>query len=338
MSNLEPLAPTEAFDWYIQEKETEAAASTVYSHKSRIGHFLRWCDERGIDNMNDLTGRDMHRYKVWRRDEGDLNRVSVKTQMDTIRVFIRWCEHVDAVEQDLSTKVQSPTLEGSENARDVLLDKESAEAMLSHLATYAYASIEHVALTLLWRTMLRRGAAVALDVKDYDAADQLLQVNHRPETGTPIKNKRDGERLIALDESLCAVLDDWLADRRPDVTDEHDREPLLATPSGRPHPQSLQRWSYAATRPCEYGDPCPEDRDPDECDAAGTAANAYSCPASVSPHAIRRGSITHHLKNDVPIPMVGDRANVSPDVLKKHYDRRSERDKVEQRREYLENI
>jgi hypothetical protein len=64
----------------------------------------------------------------------------------------------------------------------------------------------------------------------------------------------------------------------------------------------------------------------------------YDCPSVVSPHAIRRGSITHHLTEEIPEKVVSDRMNVGPEVLKKHYDQRTEEEKVEQRRPYLDNI
>ena len=35
---------------------------------------------------------------------------------------------------------------------------------------------------------------------------------------------------------------------------------------------------------------------------------------------------------------VGDRANVSEQVLEKHYDQRSAKEKMEQRREYLDSL
>jgi hypothetical protein len=56
------------------------------------------------------------------------------------------------------------------------------------------------------------------------------------------------------------------------------------------------------------------------------------------PHGARRGAITHWLSNDLPERVVSDRANVSPDVIKKHYDQRGERDKMEQRREFLDDL
>lgn len=63
-----------------------------------------------------------------------------------------------------------------------------------------------------------------------------------------------------------------------------------------------------------------------------------ACPSSLSPHPFRRGSITRHLNEDVPETAVGDRANVSQDILDKHYDQRTKREKMEQRRKYLDNI
>jgi integrase len=144
--------------------------------------------------------------------------------------------------------------------------------------------------------------------------------------------------MIALSPSLCTLLDDWLRDTRPGVTDAHDREPLVATRQGRPHAQTIQKWAYAYTRPCVYADDCPEDRDPATCEATQTTGSASKCPASVSPHAIRRGSITHWLQHDVPMHVVSDRANVSQGVLATHYDRRTERERVDQRRKYLDHI
>lgn len=59
-------------------------------------------------------------------------------------------------------------------------------------------------------------------------------------------------------------------------------------------------------------------------------AQASKCPSSVSSHPFRRGSITHYLNNEIPEIAVGDRANVSQEVLELHYDQRTKREKMEQ--------
>jgi integrase len=335
--NLEPIDPETAVELYLADRETEVAKATLYSHSSRLGHFVRWCDEEDIDNLNELSGRTLHEYRLWRRREGDLAPATEKTQMDTLRVFIRWAESIDAVIDDLHTKVRSPVLRDGQNVRDVMLDSDRAEEILSYLERYEYASRPHVALTLMWHTMMRVGAIHSLDVEDYNVSEQSLAVIHRPEVGTTIKNGKRGERLVAITANVCQLLDDWIADRRPEVKDEYDRRPLITTSNGRAHRTTLRGDCYRATRPCIVTGDCPHDRDVECCNATAYTT-AFNCPSSVSPHALRRGGITHYLNSDVPTDVVSDRANVSRDVLEEHYDRRSQREKMEQRREFLNNI
>jgi integrase len=257
--------------------------------------------------------------------------------MQTIRVFIRWCESIEAVENDLSTKVQSPSLAAEDDARDVMLAAEQATKVLAYLEKYRYASIEHVTLALLWHTMMRRGSVRALDLSDYHSGEQYIEAVHRPETDTPLKNKERGERLVALSDPLCSLLDDWTERQRPNVEDEYGRDPLLATANGRIAASTIATYVYRSTRPCVYSGQCPHDRDVERCDAVNGELPS-KCPSSVSPHAIRRGSITHSLEEGTPDKVISDRANVSQEVLDKHYDRRDERTKMEQRREYLTEL
>ncbi len=313
------------------------AKATLYSHGSRLGHFVRWCDEEELENLNELNGRTLHRYRLWRRRVGALAPATEKTQMDTIRVFIKWLESINAVVDDLNTKVRSPVLRDGQNVRDMMLESDRAEEVLGYLSKYEYASRPHVVLTLMWHTMMRTGAVHSLDVEDYDLEGRYIAVVHRSETGTTIKNGTDGERSIALSNGVCRLLDDWIANRRPDVDDEFGRRPLVSTSNGRAHRSTLRGDCYRYTRPCVSTGECPHDRDPDDCDAMAYTA-AFDCPSSVSPHALRRGGITHHLNSDVPKDVVSDRANVTPGVLDEHYARRSQHEKVEQRRRYLDNI
>lgn len=335
--SLEPIDPETALELYLADKENDLAEASLEAHEYRLNHLVRWCNQQDITNLNTLTGRQLHEYRLWRRDEGDLSKVAEKTQMDTVRVFIRWLESIDGVEQDLSEKVLSPSITPDENSRDVMLDSERATEVLAHLEKYEYATIDHVAIALMWHTMMRVGGVHALDVEDYDAEEQYLEVRHRPDTGTPIKNKGDGERLVALSDQLCTLLDDWIENQRPEVKDDYNRRPLLASRRGRAQKTTLREYVYQWSRPCAIGNGCPHDRDPEECEAI-PHGSASKCPSSVSQHAIRRGSITHSLNNDMPDKVVSDRANVSQAVIDQHYDRRTEREKMEQRRDYLDDL
>ncbi|ELZ12526.1 integrase domain-containing protein SAM domain-containing protein [Halovivax asiaticus JCM 14624] len=336
-STLEPIHPEEALELYLEDKARECRKSTVNSHRSRLGFFIEWCADRELDNLNDISARDLHEYRVWRRE--GLSVASEKTQMDTLRVFLEWCETIDAVQPGLFKKVKSPVIPDGGNVDDTVIHTDEANEILDHLERYEYATVEHVVWVILAETGMRMGAAHALDVRDYqhDSEQPHLTVRHRPETDTPIKNGQNGERPIAIDPDVCAVLDDYIKHRRPDVTDGHGREPLLASSQGRLSKSTIRTYVYKWSRPCVIGQPCPDDREPDECEAVANLDQASKCPASVTPHPIRRGYITRLLGAGVPIDIVSERCNVSPGVIEEHYDVRSADEKMRQRQDVLRN-
>jgi site-specific recombinase XerD len=206
--SLESIEPEAVLELFLKDTEADLAEASIKGQNYRLRHFVRRCHEQGIENLNTLTGRQLYEYRLWQRDDGDLNKVSEETQMVSLRSFFPWLEAVDGVEKDLSEKVLSPTITGDENSRELMLDSEHASSVLSHLEKYEYAGPQHVALTLMWHTMMRVGGVYAMDVDDYDADEQYMSVWHRPETETPIKNKGDGERLVALSDDICKLIDD----------------------------------------------------------------------------------------------------------------------------------
>lgn len=335
--NLEPLEPAEGIDWYLQEKAQNCSPNTVRSHRSRLGHFERWCDKNEIFNLNELTGRKLQRFKTWRRDDGDLNRVTVKTQMTTLRVFLQWAENIDAVPSNLHEKVEVPNLDKGENQRDRKIDPEEAFEILDYLRKYDYCSRTHVVFELMWHTAARAGEIRALDLDDYHPRNSYLQLKHRPRGNTPLKNKTAGERLVGLSDEICGLLDDYIDKERVDVTDEKGREPLITSDQGRLTVGTIRVYIYRVTQPCVYRNSCPKNRTITKCEA--TEHDHYSkCPVNYYPHAIRRGSLTYHLLRDWSKEDVGERANVTPDVLEKHYDRRTDKEKLEQRRSNVEKL
>ena len=332
---LDPIAPLAAIELYLDLRSSEVSETTLRSHRYRLSHFSEWCEDCGITNMNDLSGRLLHEFRLWRREEGELNNVSLQTQLCTLRVFIRFCETVDAVGDNLHDKIILPTVEGREGARDAILGGNRAENILSYLRKYEYASVDHALFELIWHSGMRVGEAHSLDVGNFHPKKQRLAVEHRPRGGTSLKNGKGGERFVALSDTVCEVLFDHIENQRCQVTDGHEREPLFASKYGRYSKSSLRRIVYRVTQPCLVGE-CPHDRNPEECEAEGYTST--KCPSGVGPHDTIRGVITHFLAEDIPEKVVSDRMDVSQKVLDKHYDRRTEEQKVEQRRQFIEDL
>jgi len=318
---------------YLQDRQGELARQTLQSHKYRIERFLEWCEHEGITNMNNVGGRDIQQFKLDRSEE--VNTTTLKSNLDTVRVWIRFCEDISAVRDGVSESIRSPTLNGSKKTQDIIRETKATE-ILAHLSKYEYATIEHVCFRLLWETGMRAGALRGIDRDDVHLDEEYIEVQHRPDTGTPLKNKSKGERAIAISTRTCNILRDYIDDRRRDKTGEHgSREPLLTTRKGRPTVNTIRTYTYRVTRPCMHGRDCPHDRDPDDCEAVESRMTASKCPDSVGTHALRRGAITHYLNSDVPAEIVSDRLNVQKRTLSEVYDYRDERDKMELRRDHL---
>ena len=242
-------------------------------------------------------------------------------------MFLKWAASIEAVVDDLYNKVLVERVGPEERQRDETLDSEDAQEILDYLSTYEYASNEHLLIAVLWETGIRLGTVHSIDVDDIDDDEVCIRVRHRPDEGTPLKNGGRGERPVALTPELLKLIQEFIETTREDVTDEFGRDPLFTTRNGRMSTTTMRRLVYRVTAPCYRGESC------DDC-----ATGETKCSDAVSPHAVRRGSITHFLSNDVPIQIVSDRMNVSRKVLDDHYDKRSDDVKLEQRRGYLDNV
>lgn len=334
MTDLDPLAPEEGVRRFLRHREPSVRESTYRNSKTRLRFFLDWCEEEEIDDLNDLTGRNLADFVAWRRP--DVAAITLQKQLSTVRMALRWWADIEAVEDGLAEKVHAPELPDGAGARSVHLSEERAEQILAALDRYQFASRTHAVVALLWRTGMRRSALRAIDVGDLHPDDYAVEIRHRPETDTGLKNGEAGERWVFLGPEWFSILDEYLDHPdRYDVVDDHGRRPLVTSKFGRPTGDTIYKWVNRATHPCEVGE-CPHDRDPSTCEArVGSNAYASRCPSARSPHAVRRGSITHHLNEGTAPETVSERMDVSLEVLYEHYDARTNKEKMQVRMDDL---
>lgn len=333
--SLKKTPPRDAMNRYMTDRQHALTEKTLYNYNTTLGQFCDWLDGEGINDLRDIDSDIIQQFKEHRL--GEVAVITARNDMVTVRGFIEFCETIHAVPEGLAELIRIPTTQASDEICDTVLTREEAGAMLEFLEKYEYASTRHVALLVLWKTGMRLGDLRALDVDDYDEARPALEIRNRPKQGTPLKNKEDGARDVILNDKVSGIIEDYIENARPTTTDDHDRQPLIASSQGRMATTTLQRHVYSATRPCHYGAPCPEGRDIEECEA--TEWNKSSqCPASVSPHALRRGYVTAARNAGQPKDVTGDRTNMSGAVLDRHYDKGTESEKAERRRDYLKDI
>jgi len=359
--DLVETPPREAFDLWMDQQDK--AESTLQSYRYRVRPFLQFLSERGIDDLTELTSRDIKEFEAQRR-ASSLQRTTINNQFGTIRQFLEYCEDLDAIAADTVAALDVPDLSKDERVNTERLPTERAERILDNLSRYRYASRAHVLFLLMWRTTARIGTLRALDVDDVyldrddldrlrtefaeegyaqHVIDEILEdavvpfIYPRHSEETPLKKQNNGERVINLADWVGEILTEYLDVNRPDITDAYGRDPLLPTQrgEGRLSTSAIRNWAYIYTQPCEFGGECPHDRDPETCEAR-EHGHGSKCPSSVSPHKIRTGSITWHRDKGWPIQALAQRANTSEAMIKGVYDQPEQLVRGASRRQHLD--
>jgi site-specific recombinase XerD len=215
VGDLQPVPPRDAVDLYIDTRQSDLSKSTIENQRYRLNSFVEFCETNGIETLDQLTGRHLHEFRVWRRDGesehyGPVNNVTLQGILQTLRVFLEFAASIDAVESGMRERVLLPEIDPEDERRDELLEADRAEDILEHLSRYRYASREHVILALLWHTGMRLGSLRALDVDDFDPSEPCLKLRHRPATETPLKNGRAAERDISLGSEYAQMVREYI--------------------------------------------------------------------------------------------------------------------------------
>ncbi|AGB36911.1 tyrosine-type recombinase/integrase [Natronococcus occultus] len=342
--SLQPLAPSAGVDRYLDRRASELTPGTVDEYRRKLDYVVEFCAIQGVEDLNDIDGRFVDEYRVWRRDEATdaVESLGVKTMRDEmylLQSFLRYLEAINAVRPGVTETVLIPDLGPDTGVRDIELAPEQVTEILDYLGTYRYASREHVVWLLHCRTGRRPGAIHSLDVADVHLGDApYLAFRHRPDQGTRLKNGQNSEREIPIDEAVATVLADYIEDTRESVTDEHGRDPLLTSRHGRLSKTAMRLYFYEWSRPCAVTENCPHGKQIDACSAAQKKHEASKCPSSQSSYAARHGHITQLRRLGLPKSVVSERCDVSEEIIEKHYDERSEEERRKLHRDLLEEV
>jgi site-specific recombinase XerD len=314
----------EPLESFRSDKLEEVGSTTQYERK--LDYMQQYFEEKvDIESTEDLTTEHVKGYHDWRKNESlsrdePLADTTLSDDMYLFREFIRYLieKRLAPVRFEKSVEIPEVNYAEGEGVDEKKLDPELAAAALDYLRKYKYADPEHVSMELMCHSGSRKSGLIGRDVSDFDYEERVLRYNSQ-ET-TPLKNDNSSEREVKLYNDLPEIIQDYLQDQRPPVTDDDGREPLLTKGDGRMSPSMLQKTAYKWTRPCAVGLDCPHDRDPEDCEAAQKNNAAYKCPSSRAPHHIRSGYITDQKNRGVSGDAVEQRCDVSPRVQKLHYD------------------
>lgn len=335
---------TQAVQKFLDNEKEELAPNTLKEYERELKRFAAFCERNGNEDSTDIDGRVLHDFKIWRRDkghdgEGSLSSKTMRDEMYLLKKFLRFLASIEAVSSSLHTKVEIPSLSPGEGQRNIEFESDEVDAILNHLEKYEYATREHVVWVLFAATGRRPSGLRALDCEDVhlDVENPYLEFRHRvgEENATRLKNEQNSETSIHLSSSAAEIIQDYIEIHRIE-TEENDRRPLLTTKHGRLSGSPIRKYVYKWSRPCVIGKACPEDRNPEDCEAMESGSCAGKCPFSKPPYALRHGYISNLRRERTSLHTISDRCDVSEDIIKKHYSELSEEEKRELRRKELE--
>lgn len=146
---LDPLAPEKAAELLLDHRREETRVATRRKHQSALGVFVNWTDQADIENLNALGGRDLLEFKAWQKNQSGNKRVSLNGTLGVIRVFLGFCERIDAVEHGLAEAVPLPNVPPDEEISDDVPTDAEAKAMRPYYRKFESASLRQTQLELI---------------------------------------------------------------------------------------------------------------------------------------------------------------------------------------------
>lgn len=204
MASVAAHKTAEAFlEAYLRELTAVAGRSayTIRNYTSDIGHFLRWCDERGIAPLS-ITRAVFREYMAGLRD-GGIVAASVTRRTSTIHGFYRYLHQEGATSQDLLYGISLPK---KPKRLPKVLGARVVEALVNAPDISKPQGLrDRALLEVLYGAGLRISELVSLALGQVDS-----------ERGTAVvEGKGSKERLVVFGRPAMAALEAYLRDGRP---------------------------------------------------------------------------------------------------------------------------
>ena len=256
-------------DAYLRELQALGGRSpyTIRNYRNDIGHFLRFCEETGIEALA-ITRATFRSYLATLR-EAEMAPASVTRRTTTIHGFYRYLQREGATDRDLLYGVALPK---KPKRLPKVIEPPHLQALIEAPDTSTPRGLrDRAMLELLYGGGLRISELVGLDVAGLDLVGGQAVV----------RGKGDKERAVIFGEPAVRALQAYLDVGRPELADGPEPALFLNRSGKRLSARSVQ---YAVSR----------------------YALAAGIPEDVHPHLLRHSFATHLLDGGADIRIVQD--------------------------------
>jgi integrase/recombinase XerD len=199
----------EHLEWMLV---TGYSAATVQGRRRNLRRFVRWADERGLDDPREITKPMLERYQrylfYYRKEDGAPLTVSMQFQYLTpLKTWFKWMSREHHILANPAADLDLPkTPRGLPRS---VPSVQEVEAILAEAEPGNPQGLrDRALLETLYATGLRRMELAGAAAYDVDLTRGILWVRH---------GKGNRERVVPLGERACAWLDKYLTEARPEL-------------------------------------------------------------------------------------------------------------------------
>jgi integrase/recombinase XerD len=165
----------EFFTVNIRNPNTRAAYGRA------AGHFLAWCEERGLAELAQV--QPIHVAAYVEELQGKVAKTTVKQHLATVRMFFDWLVTGQVVPSNPAHAVRGPRYSVSKGLTPVLSSEEARELIRGIDTSTLVGLRDRALIALMTYTFARVSAAVGLRIEDYYPQKKRWWVKLREKNG-----------------------------------------------------------------------------------------------------------------------------------------------------------
>ncbi len=200
---------------------------TVISRKRALSRFIAWCDERDLDQPQDITKPILERYRRhlfhYRKKDGEpLSFATQQQRLIPIKAFFKWLSKENHILYNPASELELPKVH--KRLPKAILSADEVERILNQTLLHGELGIrDRAIIETLYSTGIRRMELVNLTLYDVDLKNGTLMVREG-------KGKKD--RMVPLGQRAARWIERYRDEIRPGLVIEPDDGTLFLHETG----------------------------------------------------------------------------------------------------------
>ena len=215
----------EYFEMMVVRQYTE---STVNRRAHALRQFIAWCDDRGLDQPQEVTKPILERYQkhlyYYRQESGEPLSTGTQSQyLTSVKQFFKWLTQQNYLLYNPASELILPKVVAS---LPVVLTIEEVEQILQYPKIHqAYGLRDRAILEVFYSTGIRRSECCRLHCTDISMARRTLFVR---------EGKGGKDRLLPIGERALFWVRRYLDEVRPELLLSQHEQTLFINDYGDP--------------------------------------------------------------------------------------------------------